>query len=242
MKKTLPFLFLFSLVVFFVSCKKDKTPPADIPNTGTVLSTSLAGFGSYGGVPSGTPYVFPSNIKLVGEILGGNPGKSPFIGKKSIEAWQSYISNSPKSNWVTHGLGEFVTLYMRLYNTSGNASTFVFPAGLMFTNKCPGDTTIIDTTQTGIIVIPDTVTVPGGDTLDLCLKSYCCNPHRGVPNATTVYTAKAVSNNDQIVHFIAALKGKTTLVSHESDILTYVWSIANGVPLTAADYATIAAW
>ncbi len=242
MKKTLPFLFLLSLAIFIVSCSKDKTPPADVPAPGPVLSTSLAGFGTYGGTPSGTAFVLPSNVKLVGSILGGDPGKSPFIGKKTYQAWENFIANSPKSNWVTHGLGVFVNLYMKLYNTSSSPTTFVFPAGLVFCNKSVDDSTVIDTTQTGIIIIPDTVTIPGGDTLDLILKSFCSNSHRGVPGPSSIYISKVVSNNDQLVRFMAALKGKTTLVNHESDILTYIWQITGGTPLTAADYTIIASW
>jgi len=246
MKKSLLFLFLFSLLFIVVSCKKDKTTttvdPPYVPVT-PVLSTSLAGLGYHGGIPSGTAWTFPANIQVVGNIVGGDPGKSPYIGKKTIEAWENYSQNSAKTNWETHGLGMFVSLYMNLHNTSASPSTFIFPAGLLFCNRCCGDT-ITDTTQTGLVVVPDTVTIPGGDTLRLCLKSFCSNPNRHAPTYLSVYDPAVVSNNDQVVHFIEALHVKSVLVlaGHESDILFYIWKFVGGTPLTTADYAVIAAW
>ncbi len=241
MKKTLSFASLFFLVLFVISCSKDKNPPVDVTvNTG--LTASLAGFGSHGGTPSGVTYVLPNNIKVIGEIYGGFPGKSGFVGKKTVEAWQNYIANAPKSNYITHGIGQYVDLYMKLYNTSSNASSFVFPAGLVFCNKSLNDSTVIDTTQSGIVIIPDTVTIPGGDTLLLCLKSFCSNLNFHAPNANSIYTYKVVSNNDQMNRFIAALKGKISLAAHVGDIQSYVWKITNNTGLTAEDYAIISTW
>ena len=239
MKKTLLFL-LISSVVLIVSCKKDKTTPAEIPYVPVtqVLSTSLAGLGSHGGTPVGTAWNFPANVKVVGKILGGDPGKAPFTGKKSVEEWASYVSNSPKTTWVAHGIGVFVTLYMKLHNTSPSPTSFILPAGLMFCN----DSTPVDTAQTGVIVVSDTIVIPGGDTLNISLKSFCCNPSRHVPTSLAIYKPQVVTTNEQVVHLIAALKGKTTLPTHESDILSYIWQIVGGTPLTEADLATIASW
>ena len=56
------------------------------------------------------------------------------------------------------------------------------------------------------------------------------------------FTNHKLTTNEQVVHLIAALKGKTTLPTHESDILSYIWQIVGGTPLTEADLATIASW
>jgi hypothetical protein len=245
MRKTLSLLFVICLVAFVVSCKKDKTTiDPEIPYTpiAPTLSTSLTGFGSHYGVPSGAAWAFPASIKVVGSILGGNPGKEAFADSKTYQNWENYVTLGEKTTWETHGLGVFVNLYMKLYNTSSNMVSFVFPAGLMFINDSTADTTVVDTAQTGIIIIPDTVTIPGGDTINLCLKSFCCNSSRHAPGFTSIYEPKVVSNNDQIYRLIGALKGKTTLPTHESDILSYIWKIGSGTPLTADDWATIATW
>ncbi|MEI6853479.1 MAG: hypothetical protein WCL06_11575 [Bacteroidota bacterium] len=245
MKKSFLLLFLFSLLIIVASCKKDQTttPPDDtyVPIK-PVTSTSLAGFGHNSGIPVGTNWTFPASIKVVGHILGGNPGKEAYAGDKNYESWLSYFSNQPKTTWETHGLGVFVNLYMKLHNTSANPTTFIFPAGLVFCNDSSTDSTVLDTAQTGVIVVPDTITIPGGDTLNLCLKSFCTNASRHAPSYFSIYEPKVVSINDQMVRFIAALRGKSTLASHESDILGYIWKFTGGTPLTEADYATIASW
>lgn len=245
MKKSFLLVFLFSLLIIAVSCKKDQTttPPDDtyVP-VKPVTSTSLAGFGNHSGIPVGTNWTFPASIKVVGNILGGYPGKEAYTGEKNSASWLSYFASQPKTNYETHGLGMFVNLYMRLTNTSSNPTTFIFPAGLVFCNDSSSDSTIVDTAQTGIIIVPDTITIPGGDTLNLCLKSFCSNASRHAPTYTSIYNPKVVSINDQVVRFIAALRGKTTLASHESDILSYIWQFTGGTPLTEADWATIASW
>jgi len=241
MKKII-YLLVISLVIIIVSCRKDKTTVINFVPVTPVLSTSMAGFGPNFGTPSGTAWNLPANIKVVGAILGGNPGKAPFSGVKTQSAWAVYESNSPKTDWVTQGLGEFVSLYMKLTNAGTSTATFVFPAGLVFCNSGNGDTTAVDTTQTGVIVVSDTVVVPVGDTVNLCLKTYCCNLSRHAPTFNSIYQPKVISNNNQMVNFITALKGKTTLANHESDIQSYIWQFTGGTPLTAADYATIASW
>ncbi len=247
MKKNLLFLLLLSLVFVLASCKKDKSdPPADTPYVPTtpVLSTSLSGLGYNSGTPVGTAWAFPANVKVVGHILGGDPGKAAFLDAKTIVNWESYTSNTPKSNWETHGIGQFVYLYMKLHNTSNNPTSFIFPAGLLFCNDSTTDTIPLDTCQTGIIVIPDTVTIPGGDTVNLCLKSFCTNPNRHASSPQAIYNPKVVSNNDQVYRFINALKGKSlvTLTNHQGEILSYIWQFTTGTPLNETDWATIAAW
>ena len=244
MKKTIHYLVLLviSLTIIMVSCMKDKTTVINYVPVTTTLSTSLAGFGANSGTPTGKVWAIPSNIKVVGKILGGNPGKASFSGIKTQSAWAVYEANSPKTDWITHGTGEFVNLYMKLTNSGTSPTTFVFPAGLVFCNSGSDDTTAVDTTQTGVIIVSDTVTVPVGDTVNLCLKSYCCNLSHHAPTLNSIYKPIVISNNDQMVHFISALKGKTTLVSHESDIQSYIWKFTGGTPLTTDDYATIATW
>ncbi len=135
MKKS--FLLLLLVSIIFVSCKKEKTPPVEIPYVPTPsgLSTSLAGLGSHPGSPVGTTWTFPSSVKVIGSILGGDPGKAPFSGVKTAETWESYMANTQqRTNWVTHGLGMFVNLYMKLYNTSPTPVTFIMPSGLLFCN------------------------------------------------------------------------------------------------------------
>ncbi len=242
MKKKIYYLLFISLAIIILSCRKENPAVINYGATTQVLSTSLAGFGPNSGTPSGMLWALPSNIKVVGAILGGNPGKTPFFGVKSESAWTTYEYNSPKTNWVTNGLGEFVNLYMRLTNAGTSTTTFIFPAGLVFCNTGSNDTNAVDTTQTGVVVVSDTVVVHVGDTINLCLKSFCCNLTRHAPSFNSIYKPRVVTNNDQMVHFINALKGKTNLTSHEGDIQSFIWKFTGGTPLTTDDYATIASW
>ena len=120
--------------------------------------------------------------------------------------------------------------------------TFVLPAGLVFCNKSENDSTPIDTCQTGIILVPDTITIPGGDTIEILLKSFCSNLNWHAPTSNSIYAMKVTTNNDQMVRLIAALKGKKTLVDHQGDIQSYVWKITNNSGLTTEDYNTISNW
>ncbi len=244
MRKKLSFFFLLGLSVVLVSCNKDKTVAPEVnPLPGPTLTPSLSGFGAHGGVPSGSIFVLPSNVKQIGEIYGGLPGKS-FTGSKTSGAWESFMSTMPKSSYVEHGIGEYVNLYMKLHNTSPNPTSFVFPAGLVFTNKSLDDSTVIDTAQTGLIVIPDTITIPGGDTSEILLKSFCTNLNHHAPGATSIYMMKVVTNNDQLNSLIGALntKSKTILINHLGEIQSFVWKITNNTGILQADLDAIRAW
>lgn len=243
-------LFAFSvsgaifLFVIATSCNKDddNSTPVVQPNTPT-LSTSLSGLGNHGGYPSGTPYVLPSNIKLIGSMYGGSPpGYSHyFSGPKNIKNIDEYQSSSPKINYDEYGLGTYVYVYMKLYNNSNFPYKLIVPGGLIMSDSTHGDTTSTDTTQSGLVIVEDTIHFPPNDTVGVCLKSFCCNLHHGIPYGNK-YTFSVISNNDQLYKMTNILRGKTSLEEHVSDIQGYIWQITDGTGLTQADIDVMTSW
>lgn len=224
-----------------ISCKKDKdTAPIDQPAPGPVLTSSLSGLGSYGGQPSGTPYILPSNIKIIGSMYGGSPGpgKADFNGPKTIGNIQQYLALMPKTEYTEYGYGTYVSVYMQLHNTGYSSYDLIIPAGLIM---CDDDTLHGDTTQSGFIIAPLKITIPGDGTVDVCLNSFCLNAHFAIPYGNK-YMFKVVTNNDQLHKVVTILQNKETLADHISDIQSILWDITDGSGLTQEDIDMMNSW
>lgn len=249
MKKTLTAIVIgcIALSMIITSCKKKETedpyvPPVIAPYYGPVYSTSLSGLGSHGGVPSGTPYVLPSNVKIIGAVYGGvYGGKSGQNVDKSLANLDYYLSHKPKTNWAEYGYGTYVDVYAKLKNISSSAYNLIVPAGLIMCREYPGDTIVTDSTQSGLVIVSDTITIPAGDTVGVCLKSFCLNAHYGVPYGN-LYSLKVVSNNDQLNKVITILKNKKSIAAHLYEIQDILWKISDGTGLTQPDINLMNSW
>ena len=246
MKKALTVIILggLALSLAFVSCKKDKdTTPVDNITTGTVLTTSLSGLGSHGGHPSGTPYFLPSNIKVIGSMVGGYPGsKLNFNYPKSAENFQYYLASTPKTYYTEYGYGTYVNVCMELYNSSNFPYELIIPAGLILCDSIPNDSTGSDTTQSGIIITPDTIIIPQKGTAKVCLKSFCLNLYNHVPTSDNIFKMKVITNNDQLNKVVTILKNKKTLGNHLMDIQFILWNITDYGGLTQEDIDLMNSW
>jgi hypothetical protein len=224
--KTKAFNLLIASVICIsiVSCKKsedDPTPAATTTTTQPTYSTSLSGFGSHGGSPTGAPYSFPSNVKVVGQLWGGD-------------------NSGGSLTYNNIGLGEgYVTIYFRLVNTNASSYSLTFPSGMIISrdNCDPGDSS-----QSGTLITPATVTLNAHDTTNICLSMYCINGGFHVSSQTDLYSVKVVSNNDQLNKLITALKNKTSLAMHSYEIQDMIWEISDGTGITQADFDFIATW
>jgi len=227
-----------------ISCKKDKdTTPVDQLAPGAVLTSSLSGLGSHGGQPSGTPYILPSNIKIIGSMYGGYPGsgKAVFNSPKTIGNIQQYLALMPKTEYTEYGYGTYVPVYMRLHNTSYSIYNLIIPAGLILCDSIPNDTIPGDTTQSGFIIAPLKITIPAGGTVDVCVQSFCMNTNFPAPYGNK-YMFKVVTNNDQLYRVITILQDKKSLADHINDIQDILWEITNGSGLTQADIDMMNSW
>ena len=234
-------MFLF---VIASSCNKDNndSPSVVQPYTPT-LSTSLSGLGSHGGYPSGTPYVLPFHIKLIGSMYGGSPPgySNYFDGTKNLKNIDEHQSSSPKINYNEYGIGTYVNVYMKLYNNSNSQYKLIVPGGLIMSDSTHGDTSSTDTTQSGLVIVEDTIHFPPYDTVGVCLKSFCLNLHHSVPYGNK-YTFSVISNNDQLYKMTSILRGKSSLEEHVSDIQSYIWKITDGTGLTQEDIDIMTSW
>ena len=247
MKKAAIVIILGGLVLSlaFISCKKDKdtTPNNNVTTQSVNLTTSLSGLGSHGGQPSGTPYHLPSNIKVIGSMVGGYPGsKTHFNYPKSLENIQQYLASVPKSEYTEYGYGTYIDVYMKLRNTSNSAYSLIIPAGLIMCDSIPEDSTVTDTSQSGIIIVPDTIVIPGGDTVGICLKSFCLNLHHSIPSSHNVYLLKVITNNDQLHSVVTILQNKKSIAEHIYEIQGILWEITDGDGLTQEDIDLMNSW
>jgi hypothetical protein len=229
--------FILSLVM--VSCKKhtDNTPPS-IPYK-PLTSTSLAGLGQHIGTPVGTTFALPSFIKMVGHLYGGVPGKSSIMYPKTEAGLKALLgASSEKTSYTDYGYGTYVNIYTTLVNTSSSSYKLIIPAGLLMCDSIPAN----DTVQGGVIITDDTIPIGGGDTVNLCLKSFCVNLQHHIPSYTHHYGFTCVTTNDQLSRVVTILRNKKTLVDHTGEIQSILWTITDGSGLTESDVATMNSW
>lgn len=240
MKKALSLLIIggFVLSIIATSCKKEKDTPSNPISQTPIYSTSLSGLGNHGGSPTGTAFVLPPNIKIVGSMTGGY---GSFKISKTIGNINSYLANAPKTNYDPHGIGTYVNVYFQLRNTASSTYNLIIPAGLIMCDSLPNDSIPDDTTQSGIIITDDTIVIPGDDTIGVCMSSFCLNLHHSIPSGNK-YMFKVITNNDKLSQVIAILRHKKSLADHISDIQSILWSITDGAGLTQADIDMMNSW
>lgn len=218
---------LFLTVILFLtgillstSCKKDKDDGANTPDP---TPTNNQGLGDNSGFPTGTPYVLPSFVTIVGEIRGGESyDKSmPHIKKATL---QQPNSISDKQNWEYYGSGTYVNLYIQLYNTLQEDTLVVIPGGLIFV-----DSTL--TYQHGFILQSVTIPLVANDTTFAIVRAYCCNLSRHGSDWEAVYHFGNISNNSELSKIVTILKTKQIPLIEDwattSEIQSIIWDITD---------------
>jgi hypothetical protein len=212
MKNALLFLTSLSLL-FALSCKKESAePPATID-----LTTSLAGFGSHPGTPSGYAFYLPYHVELT----------TPLYGMATI---------LPLFPTTEHcGMGTIWTIFT-LQNNNNFISYVTFPAGLTFVADN-------DSSQNAILLKSVTLSLPANSSQSFSMAFFCTNFHKAA-NYTNFYTMHAVSNNDQVSKLINAVKVKSDLILHQRyyNLQYILWDITDGAGITKADLDTIKTW
>lgn len=219
-------IFILALaLISFNACKKDDSssnnkPPVVIEQT---PGYHPQGLGSNPGQPYGISYTLPNDIRLIGAITS-SPQKG--IVNDKVAQLSDFTNFTPKADYVSYGSGTYVNLYVKLLNTSFQTKTLIIPAGLIFSCE---DTS----TQGGVIIQPDTIVIPGEDTVFCCLKSYCTNLHKSPPsNQVYKITVTTLHYDLWLVAYI--LKNKQT-IQDSGTIQSIIWSITDGTGLSETD-------
>lgn len=213
--------------IFATSCKKD----ASNTNQDTPKSvSSVSGLGSNPGLPAGTNFELPKNIKIIGSIRGGLPfGK---VADKSFKGPFPF-NNNPK-NWITYGTGTFVNLYIMFYNTLPTPATLTLPGGLIFCDSL--DAHSLGTYQKGFILQDVTIPIPAMDTAFACISAYCLN-HTLLPSSySAVYYLGPITTNQDLNQIVSIMAPKQYPYGAEYDIQSIVWNVTDyGLTLTATE-------
>lgn len=225
----------------FISCKKDKSSPATPapPTQSNPVSTSLSGLGDHYGFPSGTIYHLPPNIRVIGGIYGGDPGKK---GEKGAGKPENKPYSLPKTNYTQFGYGTFVNCYTMLYNANNSEYMLIIPEGLIMMESLHSIPAPTDTAKSGLIITPDTILIGAHDTAAVCLRSFCLNQWHAAPTVLNQYMLRVITNNDQLINIISALKNKKSLDQHLSEIQDYIWKVTNGPGITQNDLDIMKSW
>lgn len=217
-------LFVATMTISYQSCKKDDTvtnivrPPVTPPHINYLL-----GLGNIPGKPVGTNYSLPSNFHLTGPIMS-DPGKALTGDKQALLL--AGIFPGIKTDYTTFGSGTYVNLYVGIRNITAQNGVLIIPSGLIF---CSEDTT----DQSGIIIQPDTIPIPGNDTVLCCLKSYCLNLHHSPPS-NAIYKMTVTTLNPDLVYVVSVLRNKKP-VTDASQIQSIIWNITDNGGITQSD-------
>ena len=224
--------FLVLIALSLNSCKKDNLPPTN-PNPVITTHNYLAGLGSTFGRPSGRPFMLPSNIKILGDIRGGQMYKSNEVDKNKYTG--PFPLNMIPKSWVTYGTGTYVNLYIKFYNTLPTATTLTIPGGLIFVDSLDTDSSN-GQYQKGFILQDVNIALPPMDTAFVVLQAYCLNLHLAPSNYNAVYFIGPITNNPNLDSIVTIMAPKQFPFGEEGSIQSIIWNVSdNGQNLTAAD-------
>jgi len=225
--------FLIATMALVFSCKKEKEPvPTPNPNPTPTVNYNT-GLGNTPGYPTGTPFVLPSHVEIIGEIRGGIPNKSNYIDKLTYTG--SFPINTIPKNWISHGTGTYVDLYITFFNTLGTNATLTLPGGLIFCDTLDTDTTN-GYYQRGLILQPVHIFLPALDTAFAHLRAYCLNMSLSPSNYNAVYYIGPVTNNPQLNQMVTIMNPKQYPFGEEGTLQSIIWNITdNGQTLTTQD-------
>lgn len=209
-------LFVIILGIFaFVACEKVDVTNKVIAPLAPEVKDNPSGLGSNPGKPYCAPFILPSGIEFVGDLQSSS-FKSTIFDKENQNA-EDFIMN-PKTNFIPLGSGSLVQIYMKFRNKNPFKQTLIIPGGLVF---CPMDTT----SQTGVIVQPDTLIINPNDSIGVLLKAYCTNLHKHVPS-NTKFNLIGVSLHSDLNTVVGILKNKQKL-QQGSKLQNIIWNISD---------------
>lgn len=220
---------LIAISFTFSSCKKEKSTITDQTKSepSQYYQHHNQGLGPNGGYPSGTTFVLPPFVKVIGSIRGGLPSAKEATKFNKLTYQGPYISNNQyKANWTDYGTGTFVNLYVQFYNTLPTNATLTLPGGLIFVDSTDVDDTV-GTYQKGFILQDVHIALPAQDTAFACLRAYCLNAHLLPSSYAAVYFIGPVTSNQELNQIVTIMAPKQYPFGEEGSIQSIIWDVTD---------------
>jgi hypothetical protein len=231
-KAILSILVIFTLLL--IGCKKESVNPIDKTNPPTqIYHSTNSGLGPHGGYPSGTAFILPPYVHIIGDIRGGLPTSKGFEGVNKQTYIGPFINKDLKANWVSYGTGTYVNLYIAFYNTLATNATLTLPGGLIFVDSTDVDDTV-GRFQKGFILQDVHIALPALDTAFACIRAYCLNLHLMPSNYTSIYYIGPITNNQELNQVVTIMAPKQYPFGEEGSIQQILWDVTdNALPLSS---------
>jgi hypothetical protein len=217
----------------FTSCKKETATPEITSITSVPYEAPLpapdpsatSGLGSHGGNPTGAAYQLPPDVKLIGEIRGGLMGGKSFMIPSKDQNGPAILKIG-SDDYTTYGTGMYVDLYATFQNTGSTGINMCIPGGLLFT-----DTSHYH--QNGVLLQSVFITIEAGQTVNIHLKTYCCNHNLSPSSYNAVYNIGPVTNYSYLQDVINIMKNKQyPSLDNVYQIQSIIWHVTDYGPMT----------
>ncbi len=213
MKRFYLFLALSLIALGMAACTQDKessNPPVAY-NPG-----EIPGLGDAEGELTGSPFVLPKGVELVGDITGGgaqyyywqteedySPAGHAFVEKDGTVTTRAFFPAQSEEEYIPcYGSGYgYVDLLVSLKNTNSSPTTVTFPAALILRNL-GGDC------QNGVLLKRTDVVLPAQTTQTICLLLYCGNSGKGSAYGEAEYVWGVVSNAAPLLDLCERVKDR----------------------------------
>ncbi len=216
---------LFTIVIISSSCKK-KHKDEIVPEPQV---TNFPGLGNNAGTPTGTQFVLPPYVSVVGGITGGIQYFKKVVVKDKRNSFISYATkNDSISGYAIYSTGTYVDIVTKFTTTLDHDTTLLLPAGLIFVDES-------SVSQNGFVLQNTYIPIKAHDTAWVYLKTYCLNLSRHISYDSTIYKFSVVTDNPQLTEVINILKTKQPPVGNESKIQSALWNISDTYGLTNED-------
>lgn len=200
----------------------DGKEPGDNPPPG---NTDRPGLGRSTAPPEGTPFALPAGVTLAAPLKGFS------IFEPELCAPREGDLEEPK------GSGDLVQLCFTLRNTTDTTSSPIpivieLPAGLVVESEKLS-------TQNGILIQRQVVTVQPGQTIYLPLFFFCLNDTRSPSTPSDTFKLGPVLQYTDFKELFELLEDKNLDPTGQVELQAAVWNLSNGKKLTDDDRAAI---
>lgn len=259
MKKLISLGYVIGLAFLLASCVGSIMNNEDDNNgSGSDVSNyepgAIPGIGSAEGELTGTPFVLPEGVSIIGDIAanGSSYGYWNFSEAKdyqitnkdgSVTTGQILPKTNRNDSLTYHYFGSgsgLVELIIPLHNSNNNSVTVTFPAALVVRN-------LAGNCQNGILLKKAVVVIPANSDYYLNLSFYCANLTKDTPGESDLYTFAVVSDADPLLELCDMLKNKkinieefdptktedqTTFETQAAMLQLIVWAVTDSTGLS----------
>lgn len=156
--------------------------------------------------PTGPAYNLPAGLEIVGKIRGA-------ADYDDGDSTHTCVA----TDTVGHGVG-YVNLCIHLHNSGGTPITITLPPGLIFVNHG-------DTTQNGVNIWTEEITIPAGVDMPVLLQLFCGNLSRHATAGGEEYTIGPVFDNAELAKLADLLAPKVRDPASADVAQELIWEI-----------------